>query len=109
MFQNCGIIQIEKKRISEDDIFELATSAGARECSEFKNFHEIITKKEDFYKIKTILEKDIKYFSYSGIEWRASDYVMLDKEQTQKMIQVLNSLEELDDVQNIFTNANLEY
>ena len=109
LFQNCGIIQIEKKRISEDDIFELATSAGARECSEFKNFHEIITKKEDFYKIKTILEKDIKYFSYSGIEWRASDYVMLDKEQTQKMIQVLNSLEELDDVQNIFTNANLEY
>ena len=109
MFQNCGIIQIEKNRISEDDIFELATSAGARECSEFKNFHEIITKKEDFYKIKTILEKDIKHFSYSGIEWRASDYVMLDKEQTQKMIQVLNSLEELDDVQNIFTNANLEY
>ena len=109
LFQNCGIIQIEKNRISEDDIFELATSAGARECSEFKNFHEIITKKEDFYKIKTILEKDIKYFSYSGIEWRASDYVNLDKEQTQKMIQVLNSLEELDDVQNIFTNANLEY
>ena len=32
-----------------------------------------------------------------------------DKEQNQKMIQVLNSLEELDDVQNIFTNANLEY
>ncbi len=109
LFQNCGIIQIEKNRISEDDIFELATSAGARECSEFKNFHEIITKKEDFYKIKTILEKDIKYFSYSGIEWRASNYVNLDKEQTQKMIQVLNSLEELDDVQNIFTNANLEY
>ena len=109
LFQNCGIIQIEKNMISDDDIFELATSAGARECSEFKNFHEIITKKEDFYKIKTILEKDIKYFSYSGIEWRASDYVMLDKEQTQKMIQVLNSLEELDDVQNIFTNANLEY
>ena len=109
LFQNCGIIQIEKNMISDDDIFELATNAGAKECSEFKNFHEIITKKEDFYKIKTILEKDIKYFSYSGIEWRASDYVMLDKEQTQKMIQVLNSLEELDDVQNIFTNANLEY
>ncbi len=109
LFQNCGIIQIEKNMISDDDIFELATNAGARECSEFKNYHEIITKKEDFYKIKTILEKDIKYFSYSGIEWRASDYVMLDKEQTQKMIQVLNSLEELDDVQNIFTNANLEY
>ncbi len=109
LFQNCGIIQIEKNMISEDDIFELATSSGAIECSEFKNFHEIITKKEDFYKIKTILEKNIRHFFYSGIEWRASDYVNLEKEQTQKMIQVMNSLEELDDVQNIFTNANLEY
>ena len=63
LFQNCGIIQIEKNMISDDDIFELATNAGARECSEFKNYHEIITKKEDFYKIKTIFEKDIKYFS----------------------------------------------
>tara|TARA_B100001027_G_scaffold127348_1_gene87971 strand:+ start:2311 stop:3033 length:723 start_codon:yes stop_codon:yes gene_type:complete len=109
LFQNCGIIKIEKNMISEDDIFELATSAGAKECSEFKTFYEIITKKEDFYKIKTILEKDIKYFSYSGIEWRALDYVNLAKEQTQKMIQILNSLEELDDVQSIFTNANMEY
>ena len=44
LFQNCGIIQIEKNMISDDDIFELATNAGARECSEFKNYHEIITK-----------------------------------------------------------------
>ena len=35
-------------------------------------------------------------------------FLNLDKEQSKKMIEVLNTLEELDDVQNIFTNANLE-
>ena len=34
-------------------------------------FHEIITEKEDFYKIKTELEKKIDSFLYSAIEWRA--------------------------------------
>ena len=69
--------------------------------------HEIITKKEDFYKIKTELEKNIQFF-YSGIEWRASNYQNLNKEQSKKMIEVLSSLEEIDDVQNVFTNANLK-
>ena len=71
-------------------------------------FHEIITQKDDFYKIKTELEKKIDSFAYSAIEWRAQNYLNLDKDQSKKMIEVLNALEELDDVQNIFTNANLE-
>ena len=36
------------------------------------------------------------------------NYLNLNKEQSKKMIEVLNTLEELEDVQNIFTNANLE-
>ena len=54
------------------------------------------------------LEKRIDSFVYSAIEWRAFNFLNLDKEQSKKMIEVLNTLEELDDVQNIFTNANLE-
>ena len=65
-------------------------------------------KKKDFYKIKTELEKKIDNFAYSAIEWRALSYLKLNKEQREKMIEVLSALEELDDVQNIFTNANLK-
>ena len=36
------------------------------------------------------------------------DYIDLDKDQSKNLVEVLNSLEELDDVQNIFTNVNLE-
>ena len=69
---------------------------------------EIITEKEDFYKIKTELEKKVKTINYSSIEWRPINYLELAKEKSEKLIEVLTSLEELDDVQNIFTNANLK-
>tara|TARA_B100000963_G_scaffold171774_1_gene149363 strand:+ start:360 stop:1088 length:729 start_codon:yes stop_codon:yes gene_type:complete len=108
MFSNCGIIQIHKDKIKEEEIFEIAINAGAKDCVSLDNIFEIITEKEDFYKIKTLLEKKIETFKYSSIEWRPLNYIELDKENGDKLLNVLTSLEELDDVQNIFTNANLK-
>ena len=108
MFNSCGIIHIDKDKISEEDMIELAIKMGAKDCIQKDSFHEIVTKKEDFYKIKTMLEKKIDNFSYSAIEWRPYNFLNLDKEKSQKMLEVLNALSDLDDVQNIFTNANLE-
>ena len=108
MFNSCGIIHIDKDKISEEDMIELAIKMGAKDCIQKDSFHEIVTKKEDFYKIKTKLEKKIDNFSYSAIEWRPYNFLNLDKEKSQKMLEVLNALSDLDDVQNIFTNANLE-
>ena len=108
MFNNCGIIQFEKDKISEEEAFEIAINAGAKDCINQKDNFEIITEKEDFYKIKTELEKKINIFSYSAIEWRPINYIDLNKEQGDKILETLSALEELDDVQNIFSNANLE-
>ena len=108
MFNNCGIIQIKKDKISDEEAFEIAIDAGAKDCSQKNGFHEIITKKEDYYKIKTLMEKKINSIFYSAIEWRAINYLDLNKEESRKMIEVLQNLDELDDVQSIFTNANLE-
>ena len=69
---------------------------------------EIITKKEDFYKIKTELEKKIDKINYSSIEWRPLSYINLSNDKSEQIIEVLSALEELDDVQNIFTNVNLK-
>ena len=106
LFNVCGVIHIEKNLITEEQVFEISINSGAKECSIINNVHEIITEKEDFYKVKTALEKKIDNFSYSAIEWRALNYLSLTKDESQKMIEILNTLEELDDVQNIFTNAN---
>ena len=108
MFNNCGIIQFEKSKIHEEEAFDIAINAGAKDCINLKDNFEIITEKEDFYKIKNELEKKIDIFSYSAIEWRPLNYIDLDEEKSQKILEILNSLEELDDVQNIFTNVNLE-
>ena len=108
MFLNCGIIHVDKGRIKEEEIFELATNAGAQDCISLNNIFEIITQKEDFYKIKTELEKKIETLNYSSIEWRPINLINLAKDKSEVLFEVLNSLEELDDVQHIFTNANLK-
>ena len=108
MFANCGIIHVDKSKIKEEEIFELAINAGAKDCLSLDNIFEIITEKEDFYKIKTKLEEKIEHFIYSSIEWRPSNYLEFNKQQSEQILGVLTALEELDDVQNIFTNANLK-
>ena len=89
-------------------MFEIAINAGAKDCANLNNIFEIITEKEDFYKIKTELEKKINTFNYSSIEWRPLNYIDLAKDKSEKLMETLTALEELDDVQNIFTNANLK-
>ena len=107
LFNNLGIIQIDKNKINDEEIFEIATNSGARDCFNLDRYHEIISEKEDFYKVKSEFEKKLDNFKYSGIEWRALSSVNLDIEQSKKIIEILESLEELDDVQNVYINANL--
>ena len=108
LFSINGVIHVEKNKIKEDELFEIAINAGAKDCINLKDAFEIITEKEDFYKIKTELEKKINSFSYSSIEWRPLSYIEISKDNSQRIIEVITELEELDDVQNIFTNANLK-
>ena len=108
LFYNCGVLHIDKKKCSEEEIFEMATNSGAKDCLSLDNYHEVISEKEDFYKVKSEFEKKIDKFQHSGIEWKPLSYLNLNKEQSEKILEILESLEELDDVQNIYTNANLE-
>ena len=86
----------------------MAINAGTKDCIIIKDIYEIITEKEDFYKIKTEIEKKVETFNYSSIEWRALNYIDLDDIESKQIIEVLTALEELDDVQNIFTNAKIK-
>ena len=78
-FSNCGVIQLSKKDISEEKFLELAVAAGSKDCASYSDFHEIITNKDDFYKVKNIDRKVYKQFIYSGIEWRANNFVDISK------------------------------
>ena len=107
-FYICGVIHIDINIVSYEQVFEEAINLGAKDCFNNTEFHEIVTEKDDFYKIKSELEKKIESFLYSAIEWRPFDIINLNKAQSKQMIDVLSSLEELDDVQKIFTNVKLD-
>ena len=107
MFLNCGVIHVQKNKINEEEIFEIAINAGAKDCINLENIFEIITEKEDFYRVKSKIEKKVDSFDYSGVEWKPHNYINLTNEQTEKVIKMLESLDEDDDVQNTFINCNI--
>jgi len=103
-FKQLGIIRIEKKTISDEAILELAVEAGAEECISNENFHEIFCSKEQFYKVKTAIEKKVDNFIHSGIEWYALNQLDLKEDQYKSAVNLLETLEENDDVQNVYAN-----
>ena len=105
-FKQVGIIRINKNRISDNDILELAINGGAEDCLSDSSCHEIITLKENFYKVKTELEKKIDDFISAGIEWLPANKILLDEEKTKSVLNFLETLEDDDDVQHVY--ANLE-
>ena len=107
-FKQVGIIRIEKKIISENDILELAINAGAEDCSSNNVHHEIITKKENFYKVKLEIEKKIKEFISTGIEWLPINKISLDSEKTKSVLNFLETLEDDDDVQHVYANLEID-
>jgi len=107
-FRQVGVIRIDKNKILENDMVELAINGGAEDCSSTGSFHEIITLKENFYKVKTEIEKKIKEFFSSGIEWLPINKISLDKEKTKSVLNFLEMLEEDDDVQYVYANLDVE-
>ena len=104
-FNQLGIIKIDKKEISEEEIFELAIEAGAIDCLSKKNFHEIHCSINSVYVVKKELEKRIINFISTGIEWIPLNCIEISKEKEQEMINFFETLEENDDIQNVYSNV----
>ena len=104
-FNQLGIIKIDKKEISDERIFELAIEAGADECKTSNDFHEIQCPVNEIYNVKKELEKEIENFISTEIEWIPLNNIKISKEKYENLINFFETLEEDDDVQNIYTNA----
>ena len=107
-FRQAGIIRIDKEKISDNDILELAISVGAEDCSSDGLHHEVITSKDNFYKVKLEIEKKTQDFIYSGIEWLPINKISLNKEKTKSVINFLETLEDDDDVQHVYANLAID-
>ena len=105
-FNQLGIIKIDKKEISDENIFELAIDSGADECISHDEFHEIQCPMSDIYNVKKKLEKIISNFISTDIEWVPLNSVNVEKDREESVIDFLENLEDDDDVQNVFSNVN---
>ena len=106
-FNQLGIIKIDKKEISDEDILELAIEAGANECKSDKDYHEIQCSVNEIYNVKKDLEKKISNFISTEIEWVPLNSVKISKDKYDELINFFEVLEDDDDVQNIFSNVEM--
>jgi len=107
-FKQVGVIRIDKSKISDNDILELAIKGGAEDCISNQSHHEIVTLKENFYKVKIEIEKIIQEFISTGIEWLPINKVLLNDEKTKSVLNFLETLEEDDDVQHVYANIDIK-
>ena len=105
LFYNCGVIQFNKEFFKDEQAMELAVNAGAKECVSNSQFHEITCEMKDFYKVKNMVEEKVDQLSYSAIEWRCYNNIELSEDNKSKALIMLNNLDEIDDVQNIYINC----
>ncbi len=107
-FNQMGVIKIDKNGVTEEKIFELAIDSGANECFSKNDYYEIHTSINEIYEVKKNLENHNLNFLSSEIEWIPINLVILNKENESNMNKFLEALDEVEDVQNIFTNVRLE-
>jgi YebC/PmpR family DNA-binding regulatory protein len=103
-FNQIGVIKIDKKEMSEDQIFELAIDSGANDCIMNGVFYEIQCEKNEIYNVKKKIETKIQNFISTEIEWKPLNDVEISKDKAETTAEFLEALENDDDVQRVFTN-----
>ena len=106
MFNKKGVIVIEKEStdMSEDDIMMLALDSGAEDFKSDEDVYQIITDPADFNDVSEKLEEAGFEFLDAGIQMVPTTTVSLDEKGVEKMERLIENLEDLDDVANVYHN-----
>ena len=106
MFNKKGVIVIEKEKtsMSEDDLMMLALDAGAEDFSSEDEIYEIVTDPSDFNAVVEKLEQNGLEFVEAEVQMVPTTTVALDEKSSEKMERLIDNLEELDDVANVYHN-----
>ena len=106
MFEKKGVIVIEKEncKLGEDDLMMLAIEAGAEDFSSEEEVYQITTAPSDFTAVTEKLSAEGIEFLEAGVEMVPSTYISLDEKASEKMQRLIDNLEDLDDVVEVFHN-----
>lgn len=106
MFEKKGVIVIEKAtcKMSEDDLMLLALDNGAENMDSEDEYYEITSNPNDFSSLREALENAGLTFAEAEIQMVPNTYVKLDENGIRRMELIIEKLDELDDVIEIFHN-----
>jgi YebC/PmpR family DNA-binding regulatory protein len=105
MFERVGVIQFSANVASEEEIFELALELGASEVESSTEIHVIITDPENFIAVRDELIKKYKDPISAKLDWKAKNIIEInDLLQAQKLLKMIDLLEDCDDVQMVTGN-----
>ena len=106
LFSKKGIIVIEKESttMSEDDLMLLSIEAGAEDFEAEEEYYQITTEPSQFSEVREKLEKEGLTFAQAEVQMIPSTYVTLDENSAEKMQRLIDRLEELDDVSEVYHN-----
>jgi len=106
-FDKCGLIVVEAGSIDEDELFMVAADAGAEDLTPMDTAIEIITPFEQFDKVVTAIQSTEADIQLAEISMIPQNTVKLEGKAAEKMLRLMESLDELDDVQKVYANFDI--
>ncbi len=106
LFSNKGVMVIDKAecKMSEDDLMLLAVESGAEDFQTEEEVYEITTAPENYSEVREKLEAEGIEFLEAGVQMVPSTYIALDEKGAERMQRLLDMLDELDDVAEVYHN-----
>lgn len=106
LFQRVGEIQVAAEDMEFDELFDIAASAGAEDVEDDQDVFTVVTEVETFNDVYQVVDKAATV-KEAKLVWRPMAPVVADPEAQPGLMKLLESLDDNDDVQNVFTNADL--
>jgi YebC/PmpR family DNA-binding regulatory protein len=108
MFEKKGSILIDKDTIGEEELMDKALEAGAEDVVEEDNVYQVVTTPDDFEAVREALEADGIKFIEASVSMIPQNVVEITEEKpARQILRLLESLEEHEDVQNVFSNFDI--
>lgn len=108
MFERKGIITLPRQGKNEEEMLEIVLEEGAEDLQTEEEFFEVQTSIEDFESVrKALLEKKLA-IDNASLQWIAKNTVNVSGENAESVIKLIENLEDNDDVQNVFANADID-
>ncbi|MDD2716614.1 MAG: YebC/PmpR family DNA-binding transcriptional regulator [Candidatus Wallbacteria bacterium] len=108
LFERKGLICIQDDTVTEDKLMDLSLEAGAEDIRHEKDEFMVTTDPASFEKVKTTLEKAGLTLNSAELTMIPQNTVKLDGKNAEKMLKIMDALEELDDVQNVYANFEID-